>query len=246
MAEQARIRFAGQRSRAVARASTSCCELSAPGWLARHALIAVLLILLGGLSFGALAYELQTNGPMVQLDTQLSSMFHGMILKTPGPIVEEMTFGFFLGKEDLQLLGAILVVYFLYKKYWPEIGMVLIGWAGGSLIWTPLIYYFNRMRPAQQVGIQVHTIPSFPSGHSMFALLALGLLAYMVVPKMPSLFWKWVVAIAAVLLILFVGFSRVFENGHYLSDVLAGYALGLAWGVLVYTVLEFFVIRRRV
>ena len=78
------------------------------------------------------------------------------------------------------------------------------------------------------------------------ALLALGLLAYMLVPRMPSLFWKWVVAISAAVLILFVGFSRVYENGHYLSDVLAGYALGLAWGALVYTVFEFFVIRRRV
>ncbi len=246
MAEGARIRYAGAGRTAVARTSESCGDLSAPGWLARHPLIAVLLVGIGGLSFGLLAYELRTNGPMVQLDTQLAAMFHGMVLRTPGPIVEAMTFGFFLGKEDLQLLGAILMAYFVYKKYWPEIGMVLIGWAGGSLIWTPLIYYFNRMRPAQQVGIEVRTIPSFPSGHSMFALLALGLLGYMLVPKMPSLFWKWAVAIVTVLLILFVGFSRVFEGGHYLSDVLAGYALGLAWGTLVYTVLEAFVNRRRV
>jgi membrane-associated phospholipid phosphatase len=157
-----------------------------------------------------------------------------------------MTFGFFLGKEDLQLLGGVLILYFLYKRYWAELAMVIVGWAGGNLIWTPLIYYFNRPRPAQQVGIEVKTIPSFPSGHAMFALLALGLLTYMLVPRMPSPFWKWVTAIIGVLLILFVGFSRVFESGHYLSDVLAGYALGIAWGTLVYALLEIFVIRRRV
>ncbi len=246
MAERAGIRYAEPRSPITDRRASSVSGLRAPGWLARHLAVALLLIVLGSVSFSALAYELSSNGPMVQLDTQLATMFHAMALKTPGWLLETMTFGFFLGKEDLQLLGAILVVYFLYKRYWPEVGMVIIGWAGGSLIWTPLIYYFNRPRPSQQVGIEVKTIPSFPSGHSMFALLALGLLAYMVIPKMPSLFWKWVVGITALALILFVGFSRVFEGGHYLSDVLAGYALGLAWGALVYTVLEIIVVKRRV
>ncbi len=246
MAERASIRYAEPRRSTVPARVAVSGGLQAPGWLARHVAVAVLLIVLGSLAFGALAFELRTNGPLIQIDGQLASTFHAMTGKIPGWLLEDMTFGFFLGKEDLQLLGAILVVYFLYKRYWPEIGMVIIGWAGGSLIWTPLIYYFNRPRPTQQVGIEVKTIPSFPSGHSMFALLALGLLAYMVVPKMPSLFWKWVVAIAAVALIAFVGFSRVFEGGHYLSDILAGYALGLAWGTLVYTVLEIFVIRRRV
>jgi undecaprenyl-diphosphatase len=36
----------------------------------------------------------------------------------------------------------------------------------------------------------------------------------------------------------FIGFSRVFTGDHYLTDVLAGYALGLAWGGLVYTTME--------
>ena len=87
--------------------------------------------------------------------------------------------------------------------------------------------------------------PGFLLG-KFFAAVCFGMLAYFLIPRMPSLFWKWVIVLAAVLTMLFVGFSRVYENGHYLSDVLAGYALGLAWGALVYTVFEFFVIRRRV
>ncbi len=222
------------------------CDLHAPGWLARHPAAAFVLLLFGSLVFGLLGYELRVHGPMVLWDTQIAASLHAIAVKTPGPIEEFMTFGFFLGKEDLQLLGAILVVYFLYKRYWPELGMVLIGWAGGSVIWTWLVYYFDRDRPAQQLGMPIHSIPSFPSGHTMFVTLALGLLAYMLVPKMPSLFWKWVIAVAAVLLILFVGFSRVFQGGHYLSDVLAGYALALAWSALIYTLLEIFTLGKRV
>lgn len=221
------------------------CDLRAPGWLAKHPAAGLILLMFGALIFGVLGYEVKAHGPMVLWDAQVAASLHGIAVKTPAPINEFMTFGFFLGKEDLQILGAILVAYFLYKRYWPELGMVLIGWIGGSMIWSWLIYYFDRGRPAQQLGIEVHGIPSFPSGHSMFVTLALGLLGYLLVPKMPSRFWRWIVAIAALLIMSFVGFSRVFQGGHYLSDVLAGYALALAWGALVYTVLEIFTLGRR-
>jgi undecaprenyl-diphosphatase len=42
-----------------------------------------------------------------------------------------------------------------------------------------------------------------------------------------------------VLVILFIGFSRVFIGDHYPSDVLAGLALGIAWASFVYTGVEF-------
>jgi membrane-associated phospholipid phosphatase len=222
------------------------CDLRAPGWLAKHPVVGLIMFVLGMVVLMFLGYQLRTNGPLVQLDTQLATQLIGIAKKAPGPIVETMTFGFFLGKEDLQLLGAILVVHFLYKRYWAELGMVLIGWSGGTVVWTLLIQYFNRPRPDQQIGMEVRTIPSFPSGHTMFATLALSLLAYMLVPKMPSLFWKWVIVFAVLLTMAFVGFSRVFEGGHYLSDVLAGYAVGMAWGGMVYTLLEGIVVRRRI
>jgi undecaprenyl-diphosphatase len=220
-------------------------DLHAPGWLSKHVGVVVIMIILAGLVFGGLAYQLQTNGPMVKWDTQLASQLYNMAVKLPSPVLELLTYGFFLGKEDLQLLGALLVVYFLYKRYWEEILMVLIGWAGGSLIWNPMIHYFNRPRPEQQLGIEVHSIPSFPSGHSMFAMLAWGLLAYMVIPLMPSRFWKWAFGLFALLVVLFIGASRVIQGGHYLSDVVAGYAMAIAWGSLVYTILEAIAIRRR-
>jgi undecaprenyl-diphosphatase len=124
--------------------------------------------------------------------------------------------------------------------------MLLIGTMGVAVIWTYIIHIFNRPRPPAQVGIVVSNFPSFPSGHTISAVLCYGFLAYLLIPKMPSLFWKWVVAIASVLVMAYIGYSRVFEGGHYLSDVLAGYAVGLAWAGLVYTVIENLFLRKRV
>jgi len=58
-------------------------------------------------------------------------------------------------------------------------------------------------------------------------------LASLLVPKMPSLFWKWTLSISILLVVLFEGFSRIFHGNHYLTDIVGGYALGIAWVVLV-------------
>jgi undecaprenyl-diphosphatase len=89
------------------------------------------------------------------------------------------------------------------------------------------------------------TIPGFPSGHAISVVVCYGLLAYWLVPKMPNLFWKWMVVLGALALILFVGFSRILTGGHYLTDILSGYAVGLAWSGLAYTIIERFFYKRK-
>jgi membrane-associated phospholipid phosphatase len=219
-------------------------DFSAPGWLASNPLVGLAMLIAGGLLFGLLAFQVKTNGPLLQWDVPISTRLHAIAAQqTPGTN-EIFTFGFFLGKEIIELIGVILVIYFLHKRFWPELGMVILGWSGAAILWIFLTRYFDRARPPDQLGIVVHQ-PSFPSGHTTQAILCFGMLAYFLVPKMPSLFWKWVIVLAAILTVLFIGFSRLYEGGHYLTDLLAGYGLGIAWAGLIYTLLETFVIRRR-
>ena len=212
-------------------------DLQTPGLLAKWPLLGLILFIVGSLGFGGLAYNLRTHGPLLQWDT---SLYHGLYAKAveaPARINEIMLFGFFMGKELIQVIVVILGLYFLHKRLWRELLMVLIGSGGGSLIWRFFNTFFDRPRPEAQIGITV-TNPSFPSGHVMSAVLCYGLLGYLLVPKMPSLFWKVSMIIGMLLVLAFVGFSRIFQGGHYLTDVLAGYALGLAWASLVYTLIE--------
>jgi undecaprenyl-diphosphatase len=53
------------------------------------------------------------------------------------------------------------------------------------------------------------------------------------------------VVAAALLIMGFVGFSRIFTGGHYLTDILAGYAVGIAWSGVVYTLIELYFQKRR-
>jgi membrane-associated phospholipid phosphatase len=218
--------------------------LRSPGWLARWPIVGMVLFLIGSALFGALAYNVWTKGPLLQWDVPLNRQFHTQAVDLPTRIVEILIFGFFVGKELLQVIVVILSVYFIYKKYWPELFMLLIGSGGGAIIWSILITIFNRPRPSDQIGIVVSD-NSFPSGHTISAVICYGFLAYLLVPKMPSLFWKWVIVIASVITMIFIGYSRVFLGGHYLTDIVAGYGLGLAWGALVFTVIERLFLKRR-
>ena len=220
--------------------------LRAPGWFKRWPLIGLIMILLGGLIFGALSYNLVAHGPLIPVDNTV----HRELLteaKTAPPIVNEtMLLGFFIGKEAVQVIVLVLTLYFLYKRYWRELAMLWISSALGSLVWNFIIAYFGRPRPPDQIGLVITNIPSFPSGHAMSALICYGFLAYLLIPKMPSRFWKWAVGIIALVIVIFDGFSRVFQGGHYLTDVLAGYALGIAWAGLVYTVIEGIFIKKEI
>ena len=226
-------------------ASSSNEGLRAPGLFRRRPIIGIIMILVGGLIFGALSYNLVTNGPLVQVDISVHNLFLADAKSAPPRLNEIMLFGFFFGKQLVQVIVAILIVYFAYKRYWPEFAMLILSSPLGSVVWNFIIAYFNRPRPAEQTGLEIKTIPTYPSGHAMSALICYGFLAYLLVPKMPSRFWKWTLSIAILLLILFDGFSRVFQGNHYLTDVLAGYALGMAWAALVYTVIEVIFLRRK-
>lgn len=233
-----------QRDAAITTTKPDRQGLRSPGWFARWPVIGLLLFLAGGLAFGAIAYNVQSQGPLVQLDVSLYRDLYAQASSAPPMMIEIMTFGFFWGKELILVALPFLALYFLHKRFWPELTMLLVGSGGSSLIWRVLNTWFDRPRPEAQLGVVV-TNPSFPSGHTASAILFYGLLAYLIIPRMPSAFWKWLVGLTALAAILFVGYSRVYLGGHYLTDVLAGYAQGIAWAGLSYTLIEKFFAQRR-
>ncbi len=214
-------------------------HLHTPGLLARWPLIGVMMVLLGGLLFGAMALNLQTHGPLLQVDDRVANDLHAIALQSSPLMQQIMIFGFYLGEQVIVVIGLLLVLYFLYRRFWAGLAMVVIAWAAEGGIWLSLSQYYDRARPVFDVAVwHKMTEPSFPSGHSIAAVMCFGLLAYLIAPKISSRFWKAVVIVMAGLIILYIGYSRMFVGDHYLTDVLAGYGLGVALCGLVYTLVE--------
>jgi membrane-associated phospholipid phosphatase len=78
----------------------------------------------------------------------------------------------------------------------------------------------------------------FPSGHALTVLVFFGLVAYLVCTSGTRRCWRWSSVALAVATVLTVGFSRLYLNMHWLSDVGGGFAVGLAYLLLAIWLVE--------
>ena len=93
--------------------------------------------------------------------------------------------------------------------------------------------------------IVAHTRPSgfedgksFPSGHVLGVTIVVGALAYFVARSGAPRAGRFMLLAALLLLGIAVGFSRLFENEHWPSDVAAGYLAGGLWLFLLIPLLQ--------
>jgi membrane-associated phospholipid phosphatase len=119
-------------------------------------------------------------------------------------------------------------------------GAVLTGIAGALwFINEGLKYLIGRPRPSSTMVLVLvnDTNNGFPSGHSFFSITVLGLLAYFWFINSKTGYMNIFSITLPSLLILLVGFSRLYLGAHWLSDVIGGYLWGgffLSLLILIY------------
>ncbi|MFP4622804.1 MAG: phosphatase PAP2 family protein [Gemmatimonadota bacterium] len=128
---------------------------------------------------------------------------------------------------------AVLVlavsVFLWLTRHRLSVALLMTAVAGGATLSFLLKDIIDRPRPRVfEWGTQVASA-SFPSGHSMSAFVAYAAVAYLVGRLEPTPALRWTTWALAALIIVAVGASRVYLGVHYPSDVLGGYAAGLAW-----------------
>jgi|GEM_PF-1069454 len=100
--------------------------------------------------------------------------------------------------------------------------------AGGAIALNCLLkLLFGRARPAlwdRLIHVGLH---SFPSGHAMVSIVIYGFIGYILAKQFPQ--WRGRIFALTFVLILAIGFSRLYLGVHWPTDVVAGYAAGLVW-----------------
>lgn len=129
------------------------------------------------------------------------------------------------GLPALTLSGALLTGILL-KKQRPDLALFsVISISGAVILGWSFKWIFARPRPEVWTDLVSHYGSSFPSGHSLYALTLAGVF---VIVFYQSRWWGWILGLAA-LWSCCMGLSRVYLGAHFPTDVLAGWALGLAW-----------------
>jgi membrane protein DedA with SNARE-associated domain/membrane-associated phospholipid phosphatase len=133
--------------------------------------------------------------------------------------------------------GLAIGLYFLIRRRdWRPLAVLTAAVAGAVGLWLIIKPLVGRPRPPAAIWIGHYPGAAFPSGHAtqsiaFYAMLAIVLGAGLSVRRR-ALLWS-----AAALVVLIVGASRIYLGAHWLTDVLAGYALGACWVAIVVAVL---------
>lgn len=134
-----------------------------------------------------------------------------------------------LGDEPALAAVAILgTLVLLLRRHWIAATAWVVTMVGGALLNLLLKELVQRDRP--EVAQAVLEAPgwAFPSGHAMGATIAYGMLAYLFL-RLGHKRWAAPVIVFTVALVLLIGASRVVLQVHFFSDVVAGFAAGIAW-----------------
>jgi undecaprenyl-diphosphatase len=141
-----------------------------------------------------------------------------------------MQFFTFLGTHEFLIPANLLLIgYFLFikKHKWYSIKIPSIALTSLLLMFV-LKHSFGRERPLIPLINEAAGL-SFPSGHALMAVTFYGLLAYIVWQSVDRIALKWLLTFCFIVLIILIGFSRIYLRVHYTSDVVAGYCMGLIW-----------------
>ena len=125
--------------------------------------------------------------------------------------------------DSIVLTGvSLLIALYLFVRHKERKGIFffVVMFFSGVIIYL-LKEFFGRLRPLH--GIIVESGYAFPSGHSTIIVVFLGLLVYLFASKMNG----WKMHLVAGLLVLVVGFTRLYLRVHWFTDVIAGYVVGL-------------------
>jgi len=181
------------------------------------AIYVFLILLFGVFCYFANRYEYFPG------DVSTSQRIQGIDFSGLKPIMQFAPYG----------VGAALVIVLLSRLWWRRLICIAIATGAAGLISWLIKLAVDRPRPSPElVQLMVGTQGlSFPSGHVAMAAVAGGFLFYLAPRLVKQKTTVWLLRALLIIVILAVGFSRLYLGAHWLSDVVGGLFLG---GLLLY------------
>lgn len=199
-------------------------RLTRPGRDRTVAVLAVLL-LVSVTAFARVTEDYLTGDPLVRWDVRFAVWLHE---HSTGGLVDTFRVLTFAGNAVVLGLLVVALAALSARRGRAVDGLVLMAALGGAGIGNALLkLVFRRDRP--EIAFLDLDTYSFPSGHAAAASATFTVLAYLLGRGRPRSAQVGL-GLAAFGLVALVGFSRLYLGVHYLSDVLAGTSVGLAWG----------------
>jgi undecaprenyl-diphosphatase len=183
-------------------------------WISAGALLLVAIILV-------LAIGIITHGPIVRLDAAVAQA----LFTHRAPWLDRLMIALSaMGDGSERTTATVLIAAFMLWRRRPRAAASLALVMTASAILAPTLKTaFHFARPSLLYsGADAF---SYPSGHAASATALFVMLAF-ITGRGASVGGRWIIGGLAALMIGLTGLSRIYVGAHWLSDVLAGFALG--------------------
>ena len=152
------------------------------------------------------------------------------------------------GGIGMPILASILTAWLIWaSRTWRPLN--LIGGAAAVSVTATAVgkKLIGRTRPDHADAVPPYeTSPSFPSGHTLNTTVVIGLVVYLACLQIKRTLARVSLIAAGAVFIFAMGMSRVYLGHHWMTDVIIGWVLGLAWvGIVILAHRLFHVLRHR-
>ena len=184
--------------------------------------------LLAAIPFGLLLDQVKRNGSLVRLDTSAARHLHNWVRGSDN-LVQQLKILTFFGSPVWFYIIVIPAMIWVWRRGHARLAVFLAVTAlGGGLLDTVVKEVVDRARPSLVEPVATAHGKSFPSGHAMSSTFVYGALLLVFLPVIGRRYRPIVIG-GTVLFVAAIGFSRLALGVHYITDVLGGVVLGLAW-----------------
>lgn len=207
-------------------------------YIALHLFAGFVLISCAMIIFAKISYNPLTQGIIYLFDES----FLGMLTSWSTPFASKVFANISnLSAASLIIFSILATVVFALKGRRMELTVWLVGLIGSQLMTQILKIVIARQRPhLEMLPSFANAGYSFPSGHALSAIVLFGLLCYFVVLRPGTLVFRTGLITSALIGILVVGFTRLYLQISYFSDVIGGFLAGLLWLITCISVTELY------
>jgi undecaprenyl-diphosphatase len=177
--------------------------------------------------FYHLAEDVVRGDPITVLDQRLATWFHVHAQESLTQLMIAVSATHGIAGVSVLTLAFCLYLAWRRQVYWliATVGAI----PGGMLLNVLVKLAFHRPRPVFPDPLVTLTTYSFPSGHTLGATVFYGTLTAYLLTRAWSSAARVSIVILAVIMVTLVALSRMYLGAHFLSDVLAAGAEGVAW-----------------
>jgi undecaprenyl-diphosphatase len=194
-----------------------------------HAVLAFVAVGLVAVPFSILVLLVLANfGPLLDVDNDTATSLNSVARAHPVFTSAMKVISQIGSPTGWWIVLTPVFAWLLYRRLFRLAAFLAVTALGSSLLNSIIKATVDRARPHLPAAVATAHGTSFPSGHAQAATVGCGILVLIFLPAVRRGRRRWLF-VAAGIVVALIGFSRIALGVHYLSDVVGGVTIGLAW-----------------